>query len=77
MTERRRRPGDAPNPRSGFPVHVYRLGEEPADRLDARVTPEDRLAMLAELSARAWALTGRPVPTYERHTMPVVVRRLR
>jgi hypothetical protein len=40
---------------------------------DARVggTPEERLALLAELSRRMWALTQRPLPSYTRETMPV------
>ena len=40
---------------------------------DARVggTAEERLALLAELSQRMWALTQRPLPSYTRSTMPV------
>jgi hypothetical protein len=40
---------------------------------DARVagTAAERLALLAELSRRMWALTQRPVPPYTRSTMPV------
>jgi hypothetical protein len=40
---------------------------------DARVggTMEERLALLAEISRRAWALTGKPTPSYTRGTMPV------
>jgi hypothetical protein len=37
---------------------------------------QERLEMLAEISARAWALTGEPVPTWTRAEMPGrVVRR--
>ena len=45
---------------------------------DARVggTPEARLALLAELSRRMWALTRRPLPSYTRATMPVRVSTL-
>lgn len=40
---------------------------------DARVsgTPSDRLALVGELSMRAWKLTGRPLPRYTRPTMPI------
>jgi hypothetical protein len=46
---------------------------------DARVdgTPEERLALLAELSRRMWALTRRPLPSYTRESMPVRVSTLR
>jgi hypothetical protein len=45
---------------------------------DARVggTVEERLALVAELSRRAWALTARPIPHYTRETMPVRLGRL-
>lgn len=58
-------------------VRVYRLGEEPRDDLSADTTAEERLAILSELSERAWALTGRPVPTYERSDIPIRVTRAR
>ena len=51
-------------------VRVYRLGREPGDDLSAVSTPEQRLAMVAELSRRMWELTGRPVPSYPRAAMP-------
>jgi hypothetical protein len=57
------------------PIRVYRLGEEPGDDLSAVTTPEQRLAMVAELSRRMWSLTGRPVPSYSRAGMPVRVTR--
>lgn len=40
---------------------------------DARVagTPSQRLALIGDLSARAWKLTGRPLPQYTRSTMPI------
>jgi hypothetical protein len=60
-----------------MPVRVYRLGEEPGDDLSTSTTPDQRLAMVWELTMRAWALMGQPVPTYERHQMPGFVRRPR
>ena len=40
---------------------------------DARVggSVAERLALIAELSHRAWSLTKRPLPSYTRRTMPV------
>ncbi len=37
----------------------------------------ERVALVAELSGQAWALTGRPLPSYTRATMPVRVVSLR
>jgi hypothetical protein len=34
-------------------------------------TLEQRLAAVAELTAEAWRLAGRPFPTYTRATMPI------
>ena len=46
---------------------------------DARVggTPDERLALLSELSRRMWALTQQPFPSYTRATMPVRLSTLR
>ncbi len=38
---------------------------------------EERLAAVAELSMEAWRLAGRPLPSYTRATMPVVLTTLR
>jgi hypothetical protein len=39
---------------------------------DGRVagTAEERLELLKELSRRMWELSGRPLPSYTRSTMP-------
>jgi len=46
-----------------------------AEAGDARVagTASDRLELVGALSARAWLLTGRPLPGYARSTMPIRV----
>ncbi len=54
---------------------VYRLGEEPPEDLMGTTTAEERLEMLARLTERAWQLTGRPFPSYERHAIPARVIR--
>lgn len=38
---------------------------------------EGRLAAVAELSMEAWRLSGRPLPSYTRATMPVVLATLK
>lgn len=45
---------------------------------DARVggTVDERLALVTELSRRAWELTGRPLPSYTRASMPVRITTL-
>jgi hypothetical protein len=61
--------------RGNWPIRVYRLGEEPEDDLGATTTPEERLAMLWELSLDTWTLAGRPLPEYSRAETPVRVIR--
>ena len=56
--------------RQAWPVRIYRLGEDPADDLSAVTTPAERVAMVWQLSARMWELSGRPSPGYARGTMP-------
>ena len=62
---------DAPSRRRKMTVRIVPLGSQEAG--DARVggTVAERLALVTELSHRAWALTGRPLPSYTRRTMPV------
>jgi hypothetical protein len=61
---------------AGQPVRVFRLGDEPRDDLRDTTTVEERLGILRQLSERAWALSGRLLPTYSRDRMPVRVTRL-
>ncbi|HEX5385328.1 MAG TPA: hypothetical protein VFW66_01360 [Gemmatimonadales bacterium] len=71
-------PRHEPDPavaRRAWPIHVYRLGQEPGDDLSAVTTAEQRLEMVAILSARMWTLTGRPRPSYRRAEMPIRVIR--
>ena len=62
--------------RGAWPVRVFRLGAEPGEDLSAVSTPEQRLAMVDELTRDAFALAGRPRADYARAESPVVVRRL-
>lgn len=61
-------------PRQDWPVNVYRLGDEPADDQSQLSTPEERLAVMWELTVAAWSLTGRSIPAYERRETPISVR---
>ena len=62
--------------RSKMTVRIVPLQSDEAS--DARVggTVDERLALVAELSRRIWAITGRPVPSYTRRTMPVKITTL-
>lgn len=50
-------------------IRAYLVRRE-ADRPPVGETVEERLAMLADMSQRAWRLSGRPMPTYTRAEMP-------
>jgi hypothetical protein len=57
--------------RAGWEVRKYRLGEEPAVDLRALDVPEaERAEGLAQISLLAWRLSGRPLPDYDRASMP-------
>ncbi len=70
-----RRPAPADLPRSRGPVRIYRLGAEPGDDLSATTTPEERVALVWELSRRLWALTGQPSLAGPRDQLPIRVIR--
>jgi len=55
---------------------VVPLSEDRAD-LSASTTPEQRLAMVWELTKEAWAWARLPLPAYDRSTIPVTTRSLR
>ena len=56
-------------------VRRYRLGAEPGDDLSASTTPEQRLALVWDLSRRLWALTGGPSASMPRDKIPVRIIR--
>lgn len=56
--------------RSSWPVRRFRLGSEPSDDLRGQTTAAERLAMMWELAERAWLLSGRGVPDYDRASIP-------
>lgn len=56
-----------------IPVRIVPLSSD--DAADAYIEGkiDERLALVARLSRRAWAATGRPTPTYARASIPVVI----
>jgi hypothetical protein len=58
-------------------VSIQPLGAESSDDLTDCTSAEERVALVWTLTERMWELTGRPLPTYRRSEMPVVVIRTR
>jgi hypothetical protein len=56
--------------RARWPVARFRLGHEPPADLSDVTTAAERLAMMWPLAEAAWALAGRPWPSYDRSTAP-------
>jgi hypothetical protein len=59
-----------------LPVRIVPLSSDEAEDSYVAGTIDERLALVARLSRRAWAATGRPMPSYTRATIPVVITRL-
>jgi hypothetical protein len=59
-----------------IPVRIVPLASDEAGDAYVEGTIDERLALVARLSRRAWAATGRPTPSYTRATIPVVITRL-
>ncbi len=60
-----------------WPLRILRLEDDVRDDLSGITTPEQRIEMVWDLSARMWELTGRPFPSYARHDMPGLIIRAR
>jgi hypothetical protein len=54
-------------------VRKFRLGEEPMDDVLVSLSPDERLALVFELTRRMWQLQGSPPCPYSRETIPVRV----
>lgn len=65
-----------PKRRRDLTARVVPLQSREAADATVPGTAAERLALVAQLSEMSWALTGRPLPTYTRATMPVVVATL-
>ena len=57
-------------------VRIVPLDSPEAGESRVDGTATERLALVRQLSVSAWALMGRPLPTYTRSTIPIVIRRL-
>jgi len=63
--------------RAQWPVRVMSLKDASQDDVAAYTTAAERVFMVAQLTAEAWALTGRPMPAYERSRTPIALRPMR
>jgi hypothetical protein len=63
--------------RSNMTARVVPLSSAEAGDAHMGGTAEQRLEAVAALTAEAWRLARRPLPTYTRATMPVVVATLK
>ena len=62
--------------RKGWPARRLSLEESGADDdLSASTSAAQRLEMMWALAMNAWALSGQPMPSYERSQMPGACRR--
>lgn len=68
---------DVAKDRSNMTARVVPLDSREAGDPRMGGTVEERLAAVAELTLEAWRLSGRPLPTYSRATMPIVVATLK
>ena len=57
--------------RGTWPVRRTTLDDDGRAELLAATTPEERIAMMDELSREAWTLAGRPYPIYDRKDAPI------
>lgn len=63
--------------RAQWPVRVIRLEDASQDDVAAYTTAAERVLMVAQLTAEAWALSGWPTPAYERSRTPIALRPMR
>ncbi len=62
--------------RASIRARIVRLADSPGDDLSDCTTAAERLALVADLTREAWALSGREMPGYSRAQVPVVKVRL-
>ena len=62
--------------RAAWPMRRVDLRAETLTDSRYRASIEERTALVWELTREAWALTGKPMPTYDRSEMPgTIIRR--
>ncbi len=57
--------------RKNWPIHKFRLGEEPSDDLSSTTTWSERVAMVWQLTQDSWSSAGRTIPDYSRRETPI------
>ncbi len=62
--------------RDGLTVRVVPLSSPEAEDPRMGGTLEERVAAVTVLTTEGWRLAGRPLPTYTRATIPIVVSTL-
>lgn len=56
--------------RAEWPIVRLEAGAEAPDDLSLVSTPAERVAMMWALAQAAWKLAGRPLPVYDRRSIP-------
>jgi len=56
--------------RAHWPIVRRALSDDPSDDLSAETTPAERIAMMWMLAESAWKVAARPLPTYDRRSIP-------
>jgi hypothetical protein len=56
--------------RAGWPGSKSRLGDADDAVSTKATTPSERVAMVWSLTLDAWAMSGKPLPTYTRAEIP-------
>jgi len=59
--------------RNNWPIRKTRLGDEDELSLLSTTQPDERLAMMWQLTLDAWAASGRKIPDYPRDQTPGVL----
>ena len=59
--------------RADLRARVFPLAHEVREESAGYATPDQRLALVAELTREMWALSGRELPAYSRSEIPVQI----
>jgi hypothetical protein len=60
--------------RAAWPIHKFRLGEEPPDDA-SNMTPDERVAAVWRITLSAWTLAGNKLPNLPRSQWPGTIVR--
>ena len=62
--------------RANWPIRRVPLGEKTSEIIVGK-TPSELFAMVHQLTLDAWAMSGKPMPTYSRAEIPIRILRRR